>query len=216
MIFTRKQTRSQRTPNGGAVVVIFVKAGVFPFHAFAFEHVVLRLFDDRLVQVVAFRNFNGLRDLRRRPFGCAPVQGFAPFNDVVHSPDGFFNGRGCIGAVTVDQVHVIELQTFERAIDAFNETLTIQRVPFIDTIVQTPKEFCGNQITSATPLQLLERITHHLFGFAARVYFSVIEKVHARIIRGSHHILRQFHIRLIMESNPRAKRQLAYSNASLA
>src|SRR5215213_8183643 len=115
------------------------------------KQVINGLLCDRLMQMVSFSDLNRGYDLCRRPFRGAPVNGFSPFDDVVHRPDGLFDGGGFIWTMTVDQVNVIELQSFQRPIDAFDQSLAVKRALFIYVVMQSPIEFCGDQITAAPP-----------------------------------------------------------------
>src|SRR5215213_8313246 len=102
------------------------------------KQVINGLLCDRLMQMVSFSNLNRGYDLCRRPFRGAPVNGFSPFDDVVHRPDGLFDGCGPIWTMTVDQVNILELQSFEGAIDAFDEPLAVEGILFIHIIMQSP------------------------------------------------------------------------------
>ena len=122
-IFAAEQTRSQRAKRGRAVAIFLIHALIFSCEALTLEQVIDRLFRDRLVQVMSFCNFDRGNDLCRRPFRCAPVKRLAPFDDIVHRPDGLFDGRGLVGAVTVEHIHVIKLQAFQRTVDAFDQVV---------------------------------------------------------------------------------------------
>jgi hypothetical protein len=114
--------------------------------------------------------------------------------------------------VAKEQVHIVELEAFERTVNAFDEPLAVERILFVHAIMQAPIELCRNKITAATPFQLLERCAHYLFRFAACVHFGVVEKVHARIVRRCHHFDRGFDICLVVKRDPRAERKLADAN----
>jgi hypothetical protein len=81
------------------------------------EHVVLGLLHHRFVQVVALGDLDGGQDIARRPFGSAPIKGLTGFHDVVHSPDSFFDGGVRVGAVSKDQIHVVQLEALQRSVD---------------------------------------------------------------------------------------------------
>src|SRR5215207_7299915 len=103
------------------------------------------------MQMMSIGDLERRHVLCRRPFRGAPVERFSPFDDVVHCPDGLFDGRGFIRTVTVDQVNVIELQPFEGPMNAFDESLAVEGILFIYVIMQSPIDFCGYQITAAPP-----------------------------------------------------------------
>ena len=108
LVLAGQQAGCQRTPGGGTVTVFLVDAFVFRVEAMPLEHIVNGLFHDRLVQVMSFGDLDGRHNLSRRPFGRAPVERLAPFDDVVHGPNGLFDGRVWVGAVAEDQVYIIQ------------------------------------------------------------------------------------------------------------
>ncbi len=175
----------------------------------ALEQVIDGLFHHRLMKVMPLGDLDGLHDLRRRPFGCAPVERLALLNKIMHRPDRLFDGGGLVGAVAEEKVHVIELEAFKRSIHSFDEPLAVECVLLVHAFMQAPIKFGRDQITAPTPLQLLERRAHHTFRFAARVHFRIVEEVHACIVRRRHDLCRGFDIRLVVERNPRTQRQLA-------
>src|SRR5690349_15229070 len=129
------------------------------------------------MQMMPFCDFDRRYNLCCRPFGRAPIESLAPFDDIVHCPDGFFNRGGLVGAVTVDQIYIIKLKALERAIDSFDQPFAVERILFIYVIMYPPVEFCGNQIAATPPAQLLERCAHYLFRLATSVHFCIIEEV---------------------------------------
>ena len=86
---------------------------VLHLHPISVEQVVLRLLHRRLAQVKSIADLVGLEEGFRRPLRGAPVQRLAGGDDVVHSPDGLFDGRAWVGAVTEQQVDEVESKTLE-------------------------------------------------------------------------------------------------------
>jgi hypothetical protein len=84
-------------------------------------------------------------------------------DDVAHGAGGLFDGGLGIGAMAVDDVHVIHAESFERAVDAFEQTFAVERVAFIRTVVQAPENLGRDEVAAAPPAQFLQRLAHHLF-----------------------------------------------------
>ena len=186
VVLAGQQARSQRAEDSGPQPDIPVEAGVLVLDLLAVEHVVLRLLHDRLVQVMLIGDLPGFHDLGRAPLGGAPVDSLAARDDVVHGPDGLFDGRGRVGAVAEDQIDVIELQAFEGTVHAFQEALAVEGVLLVGPIVQPPEELGGDQVTAAPPGQFLEHVAHHGLGLAVGIDLGVVKKVDARGVGGRH------------------------------
>jgi hypothetical protein len=88
--------------------------------------------------------------------------------------------------VTKEQVHVIEIQTLQRAVDALHEILAVECILFIDARVQTPEQFGRNQVTAASPAQLPRHRPHQFLGTAACAGFRVVEEIYP-VIQGIRH-----------------------------
>jgi hypothetical protein len=90
-------------------------------------------------QIVLARDGMCLRDVRSGPLRRAPVEGLALVDDVGHSTHSLLNGRGEVcrsnqellqsslsrqtGAMTVEQVHVLELHALETRLKAIHDVL---------------------------------------------------------------------------------------------
>jgi hypothetical protein len=78
-----------------------------------------------------FRQHN----VRRGPLRCAPIQCLATFQDVVHGPHRLLDGCSGIGTVTEDKIHILELKAPQRLPYALDQSLAIQRIPFVDPLL---------------------------------------------------------------------------------
>jgi hypothetical protein len=166
------------------------------------KQVVLRLFHDRLMQMMPFGNVISGTDFIRAPFGGAPVQSLAARDHVAHGPDGFLDGRIRVGTMTERQIDIIELQAFERRVDRIQQIFAVQRVVLIRRFLQAPEEFRRHHVAHARPRQFLERLAHDFFGPAAGIRLGVIEKVDSRVARRRERFARLAMIHLIAVSDP--------------
>ncbi len=109
-VFARQETRGQRAPGRRTQATLPVHALVIRAEPLTFKQVIDRLLNDRFMQMVALGDLDRAQDILRFPFRCPPVQRLAPLDNVVHRPDGFFDRRRRVGAMTKEQIHVIETE----------------------------------------------------------------------------------------------------------
>jgi hypothetical protein len=73
VVLSSQDTRSERTPDGCAILELLVQWGILALEAFAVEGVVLWLFCNRSDKVVLLGDLSGFFDLLRGPLGCSPL-----------------------------------------------------------------------------------------------------------------------------------------------
>lgn len=56
-------------------------------------------------------------------FGCSPVECFAGVDEVVECPHGLFHRTSAIRSVSIDEIYIFQLETFESEVSAFDDTL---------------------------------------------------------------------------------------------
>lgn len=54
--------------------------------------------------------------------GSSPVECFAGVDEVVECPDGFFHGTSAVRSVSIDEINIVQLETFESEMSAFDDT----------------------------------------------------------------------------------------------
>mmetsp|Transcript_2907 Transcript_2907/g.6194 ORF Transcript_2907/g.6194 Transcript_2907/m.6194 type:complete len:280 (-) Transcript_2907:435-1274(-) len=133
VVFASQEATGKRRPGGCSNIVgLFEERKVLCFKTLPVKHVILGLFHLWSNQSLFSRNPKGFGDLLCAPFRCAPRHSLATAHQVRHALDNTFGRRERIRSVTVQNVHVVQLQALEGCIEAFNEMLATQ-APFIYT-----------------------------------------------------------------------------------
>lgn len=101
------------------------------------EQVVFRLFHAGRSQAVATGKVCGSHDICGGPFRSAPIEGFAFPDDLVKGKHRFFDWRFGVRAMGKDQVNILQIQTFERIVGAFDDVFV--RKPTVVRPISTPK-----------------------------------------------------------------------------
>ena len=118
--------------------------------------------------------------------------------------------------MTEDEIHILELQALQRSANALDQSLAIERVALIDTVVQPPIELGGDQVAAAPPAELLECRSQQLFRPAAGIDLGAVKEVDTAVVGGRHALCRSLVVQLIAEGNPGAVRELADADPSPA
>lgn len=88
---------------------------------------ILWLLHDGPDESQAVGNANGLLDLRGGPLTRAPVEAETFLDDMVKSADDLLHRSSHIRPMSQYDVHVIELEAFERSVQAFDDVLQWER-----------------------------------------------------------------------------------------
>ena len=112
-------------------------------------------------------------DLVGVPFRRAPVKGLAGVDDVVEGADGFFDGGVAVRPVGVDEVDVVELQTFEAGVEALDNVFSGEAA-IVDGIVAkgTAKVDLGgdDQVVTLPPALLGSDLIFSLVSFLQKSF----------------------------------------------
>lgn len=117
LVLQHIEAGKQMLPSCSAVLVIVEKLRVFTLHARSRDDGVLRLLDNRRDELVLVCNSNSLRDLIGGKLRGSPVVCFAACDEVREGPDDFQHRCEVVRTMSVDDINVVELEPFERAID---------------------------------------------------------------------------------------------------
>jgi len=128
----------------------------------------------------------------------------------VHGPDRFFDRRGRVGPVAIQQVDVVHVEPPKRAIDALEKILAIERIRLVRIVVQAPEEFGRHQVAAATPAKLPDRRAHNFFRFSTGIRFRIIEEVDAVLVGRPHHFYSVFDACLQVKRHPGSERKGTY------
>ena len=92
--------------------------------------------------------------------------------------------------MAIDQVHKIQLQPLERAVDGLHQVFAVERVLLVDRVAlarQAPEELGRDDVVQPVPAQRLEGLAHDHFALALGIDLGVVEEVHAGVKgRGQH------------------------------
>ena len=122
-----------------------------------------------------------LRDLIRRPFGCAPIKYLTLVDQVGHGADRFFHRCFRVGPVTEIQVEIIHLQPTQRGMTCLDDVFTTQAL--LVGLVTSPKDLARHDEFIARPSTLFKDFTHDNFRLPGGIRFGVIEEIDASIER---------------------------------
>jgi hypothetical protein len=112
------------------------------------------------------------------------------------------------------KVNVVHLKAAQRVVDAFDDVL-VRQAGIVGSVA--PPEDLGRDDDALTPpAELLDRIAHDPFGFAAGVGLGVVEEVDAGVVGGRHAFAGDIEADLPTVRDPGAKRQLAQLDTRLA
>ena len=146
------------------------------------------------------------------PLRSTPVESLPLADHVAHGPDGLFDWRVGVGAVTEDQVDEVETEALKRAVDGLAQVLAVQRVLHVGNVVEAPEELGRNDVLVTLPAQLTERFAHNALGRTGGVALGIVKEVDSGILSGAE-ALGCFsglsNLILIGEGHPRAEGQHA-------
>lgn len=161
VVLAREYTRSERRPDGCAVLVVVEEGGVLVLEAVAAQHRVLRLLSTWRDQVEARSNGVSLLNLSGRPFArspaviatgqrraldrvCSdPLKCLALLDEVVEAANSLFHGRAEIRAVGEDDVDVVHLEALKRVVHPLNKVFATH-APAVRAFTATAKEDLGD------------------------------------------------------------------------
>ena len=219
-VLAGQQARRERAPRRQAEPDVLVQPRVLLLDALAMQQVVLRLLHHGLVQVAPVGDVPRGADLVGAPLARAPVERAAALDHVVHRPHGFLDRRLGIGAVAEHEIHVVELQALERAVDRLPQVLAVQRVALVGeralALREAPVELGRHDVLQARPGELLQHGAHDLLALAARVDLGVVEEVHPGVERRGHQFARGARVDLVAVGDPGAKGQFGNLEAGAA
>ena len=171
------------------------------------EEVVLWLLDDGPDEVEAVGDRPCLGDLLRGPLGRAPVEGPSLVDDPVHGAHGLLDGRGCVGAVAVDDVDVVHVEALERALEPLDDVLPGESL--VVGPLSSPEELGGDDDIGAAPAQVPDGLAHDLLGAAVGVDLGVVEEVDPHVAARLQERPGLLDVQLVAEGDPRAEGELA-------
>lgn len=124
LVLSGQQALAQRREDRQACPDLAVEMRVLDLDLLAAQHVVLGLLHDGADEAELVGVPPGLRDLVRVPHRRAPVQRLARVDEVVESADCLLHGCLSVWPVRVDHVDIVEAQTFQGGVHAFDDVLS--------------------------------------------------------------------------------------------
>ena len=112
-----------------------------------------------------------------------------------------------------DEVHEIEAEALERAVDGLAQVLAIEGGLHVDVVVDAHEELGGDHVAPPGPAQRPQGLAHHPLRLAAGVDLGVVEEVDAAFAGRPHAVGRQAAVELLGEGDPGAERQHAHLQA---
>mmetsp|Transcript_54036 Transcript_54036/g.74096 ORF Transcript_54036/g.74096 Transcript_54036/m.74096 type:complete len:216 (+) Transcript_54036:552-1199(+) len=143
------------------------------------KHVVLRLFNNRLVKSLSFTESDSLLNTGSSPLRGTPVECKATLNQVVHSSAGLLNWSFVVRSMAEDNINVIKLQALQRVLETFNDMLSLEHA-VVGTRTTVHDLSRDNKIFSSE-FKFLEGTTHDSLGNTITINFSSVEEVNASI-----------------------------------
>jgi hypothetical protein len=206
VVLAGEETRSERRPDGGAVLVLVVERSVLDLKALTVESVVLRLLSDGSNEVIPAHvsglvdrtwlhgnsllgDLCGLHDLDSRPLGSSPVvRKVQVADDLGEALDNLLHRGADIRPVCEHDVHVRLLQPLKRALETLDNVLPAEAAS-VGLLATSAEEDLGAQdVLIARPVELLERSAHLDLTTAIGVDLGSVEEVDA-VVPGSLHAL---------------------------
>ena len=114
------------------------------------------------------------------------------------------------------EVNEVEAQTLKRTVDSLHQVLAVEGVLEVDVVLNSPEQLGRNDIGIALPAELLNGLSHDLFGLPAGVDLGVVEEVDTGFGSGLHALLGKTGVNGIAERDPRTERQFAHFEARAA
>ncbi len=108
------------------------------------------------------------------------------------------------------EVHVVELQPLQRAVDRLPQILAIERVLFVRAVVEAPVELGRDDVGRAAPTGLSQHLAHDRLRPTVGVRLGIVEKVDAGVIGGRHALAGGVRAQLVAVGDPRAERKRAH------
>lgn len=172
------------------------------------EEIILGLLNNGPNEIEPLSNAPRLRDLLRRPLTRPPIIGPALINDVIHSPDGLLDGSGDVGAVAVDEIDVIHVQSLQTSLGALDDVLAGEAL--VVGAGAAPEDLGGDDDVGALPAELLDGLAHDLLGAAIGVDLGVVEEVDAVVAAALEDGFGLLDVKLVAEGHPRSVRELGH------
>lgn len=175
VILAGQDTTSQWGPDSSTHLVVSEEEGIFLFESFSDHHGVLRLFNNGSDEAKSVTAGIGFSNSISRPFRSTPVEGLSVVDEIVEGSAGFFDGSGIIGSVAEDNIDVVQLESLEGVVAAFNDVLA-GKTHVVNTST-TEEELGGDNDLFSGEIELLESLTEGDFTLALAVTFSSVEEV---------------------------------------
>src|SRR6266705_1037551 len=105
-------------------------------------------------------------------------------NEIIHSTDGFFDRGVRVGAMTEEEVEILQLHSFEGLAAGFEDVFARQAL--VVWPVASPEDLARDNYVLSRPSQFLENIPHNKLGLPVCVGFRAVEEIDTIIICDGH------------------------------
>eukprot|EP00268_Persea_americana_P015220 TRINITY_DN16945_c1_g1_i1.p2 TRINITY_DN16945_c1_g1~~TRINITY_DN16945_c1_g1_i1.p2 ORF type:complete len:223 (-),score=21.59 TRINITY_DN16945_c1_g1_i1:164-832(-) len=175
------------------------------------EKIVLGLLDDRTNKIEPLRDRPCLGDLLGGPLAGTPIQGPPMIDHIVHGSHCLLNWGSSIGAMAVEDVDIVHVQSRERGLGALYDVLP--RETLVVGSSSAPEDLSGDDDVRPLPPKLADRLPHDLLRSAIEEDLGVVEEVHAVVAAALEERSRLLEAHLVAEAHPSAVGEEAYLEA---
>ncbi len=173
VVLAGQNTAGKRGPDGAAELLLLEETLVLDLEALAVEERVLALLHDRANQAQTLSGVLGNLNVLGAPLGGAPVEGLALVDDPVHRANGLLDGGMDVGAVAVNDVDVVELETLQAGSKTLNNVLAGAALVVgleVLAVVAAPEDLGGDDNVRARYVELPQDLAEADLGLTILVY----------------------------------------------
>jgi len=130
------------------------------------------------VPSILLANTDGCGDSGCSPLGGAPVERETLLNDVVHSSTALLKRGLVVRAMTEDNVNIVELQTFKRVLESFDNVFAAHHC-VVETSGAGFIDLGGDNDALTSHVEVFKSLAHLDLGLTHAVDFCGVEEVDA-------------------------------------
>ena len=145
------------------------------------DHVILILSTDGFMKIEFLTNLECFEDLINVPVTGSPIKSFSIFNDIMKSSASFLYWGALIIAMSINNVHVVHLESFKGALNCLSNMLPTGSSVRIDKRLRAYPNFRSNYKVFSLLPDFLENPTKNLFSFPKLVKLSSIKVINAML-----------------------------------
>ena len=143
-ILSSEVTSKEWTESNQTIFVVFKKSSILWFDFCPVNHIILILTTNWFVEVVLLTNLDSFIYFNSIPVTSCPIKSQSLFNDFVEGSNNFFNGTFFIITMSIDNVNIVKLKSFQGSFQSFLHMLSAGGLSWVDIRVRISPDLGSN------------------------------------------------------------------------